>query len=276
MQLPIEIWLLIFKFLVVHDVCKFRFLSKRGNSIYFFIRKEFGFDLLIDTAKKIFDVEEYYETLKIQFVEVLCRQVKERFEFSTYLLIRYSLENFLRMTTISNTFLHLFHCPRSFFSKNNCLLCSRLFVKTEIDYRIDFSILSEKGNIISQKDYDFHFLGDNKQQKDIINSDLKRCLNMAVIQDGCDFLLYFFEIQGRYFFNFFKCLVDVCSMNKQNRLYFMELSTNLFNSFLCYILRRVNLKSLNEFFEELEIRQFKHLRVINKKYKEYLRKKYES
>ena len=180
------------------------------------------------------------------------------------------------MNTISNTFLHLCHCPRSFYSKNNCLLCSRLFVKTKIDYRIDFSILSEKGTIISKKDYDFKFFWDNKQQKDIINSDLKRCLKVVVIQDSYDFLLYFFEIQGRYFANFFKCIVDVCAMNKQNRLYFLELSTNLFNNFLCYILRRVNLKSLNEFFEEVEIKQFKHLKVVNKKYKEYLKEKYES
>ena len=273
MHLPIEIWVLIFRFLLIHDACKFRFLSRRANSIYFFIVKKFGFNFLIDTAKKIFDVEEYYETLKTQFVEVLCSQTKDRFGFPTHLFIRYSLENFLRMTTISNTFLHLFHCPRSFFSKNTCLLCSRLFVKSEIDFRIDFSILSEKQTIISQKDYDFKFFWDNKQQKEIINSDLRRCLNVVVIQEGYDFLLYFFEIQGRYFSNFFKCLVEKCSMNKRKRLYFMELSTHLFNSFLCYILRHVNLKSLNEFFEEVEINQFKYLKVVNKMYKEYLKKK---
>ena len=275
MQLPIEIWLLIFRFLTLSDVCKFKFLSKRSNSIYFSIGRDLGLNFLVDNAKKIFNVDEYYETMKVFFVEELYRQIKSELNFSTRVFLRYSLENFLRMTTISNTLMHLFYCPRSFFAKSDCLLCSRLFVK-DVDFKVDFSVLKKKNTIISIKDYNFNFFWDNKQQKDIINSDLKRCLNTVVIQDRFDLLFYFIEIQGRYYSNFFKCLVKVCLLNKPQQFHLITLSNELFNNFICYILRHVNLKCLNDLFEGVEINQFKNFKVINKKYKEYLKNKYES
>ena len=50
----------------------------------------------------------------------------------------------------------------------------------------------------------------------------------------------------------------------------------LFNSYFCYVLRHLNLNSLNDMFEEIEFNQFQYLKVINQKYKEHLRKKYEN
>ena len=274
--MSIEIWVLIFRFLTLSDVCKFRFLSKRANSIYFFIGRELGLSFLVENAKKIFDVGEYYKKIKVYFVEELCRHLKDRFQFSTYLFMRYCLENFLRMTTISNTLLHLFYCPRSFFAKSDCLLCSRLIVKTDADCKINFSVLSKKDTIISKKDYQFEFFWDNKQQKDIISSDLKRYLNTVVIQDSFDFLLYFFEIQGRYFTNFFNSLAEVSLVTKSQQFYLINFSNELFDNFFCYVLRHVKINHLNDLFEEVEFNQFKYLKVINKKYKEHLKKKYES
>ena len=274
--MPIEIWILIFQFLTLPDVCKFRFLSKRANSIYFYIGRKKGLTFLLDNAKKIFDVEEYYKTIKVYFVEQLFCQLKLRLPFSTYLFMRYCLENFLRMTTVSNVLLHLFYCPRSFFAKSDCLLCSRLILKTDVSCKINFSTLSKKDTIISKKDYDFKFFWDNKQQKDIISSDLRRCLNVVVIQDSYDFLLYFLEIQGRYFSNFFHFLLKVSTVSKSEEAYINDLSNELFDNFFFWILRSVKINRLNDLFAEVEVSQFKYLKVINKKYKEYLKKKYEN
>ena len=105
---------------------------------------------------------------------------------------------------------------------------------------------------------------------------MKRCLNTVIIQDSREFLLYFFEIQGRYYCNFFKSLAEVFSLNRSEKSFFIELSSSLLNSFFCYILRHVNLNSLNELFEQVEFNQFQYLKVINKKYKENLKNKYES
>ena len=267
---------MIFQFLTLKDVFKFKFLSRKANSIYFFVGKKHGLDFLISNAKKIFEPESYYETMKYLFVHEICNKMEEKFTFSTRLFVRYFLENFLRMTTISNTLLHLFYCPRSFFSKSECKLCSRLFLQKEMGIPIEFSILSRKNTLISEKEYQFNFFWVDKDQKDIINSDIKRCLNTVIIQDSRDFLLYFFEIQGRYYCNFFKSLVEVLSFNRSEKSFFIELSSSLLNSFFCYILRHVNLNSLNELFEQVEFNQFQHLKVINKKYKEYLKNKYEN
>ena len=263
----------IFKFLTVSDIFKFRFLSRASNSLFFSVGKEFGVDFLIENSKKIFDTEEYYDCLKYFFVTELMKEIKDRFSFVDLLFIRYCLENFLRMTTISNTLNHLFYCKRSFFGANNCRLCSRIFIKKDILSFPNFTILT-KDSIM--KEYDFNFFWVDENQKDIINSDMKRCLNTVVIQKSTDFLIYFVEIQGRYYCNFFKCLSDTLNVNKANKVYLLERSSKLFNSYLCYLLRLVNFNSLNSLFMQIDVNQFKYLKVINKKYKDYLKNKYEN
>ena len=275
MKLPIEIWLYVFKFLTISEILKFRFLSKACNSLYFNIGFEYGVDFLVKNSKMIFDTNQYYDCLKYFFVTELVEGVKDKFSFCDRLFIRYSLENFLRMTTISNTLYHLFYCPRSFFASNNCKLCSRIFIKKNMLFYPNFKIL-DSDTIISKKKYEFNFFWVDSNQKDIINSDIKRCLNTVVIQDSTDFLLYFIEIQGRYYCNFFKCLTDFLSVEKSKKVFLLEFSSELFNSYLCYILRHVNLIAIESMFQQVEVNQFKYLKVINKKYKEYLKEKYES
>ena len=150
---------MIFQFLTIKDAFKFKYLSRRANSIYFFVGKKHGLDFLVSNAKKIFEPESYYETMKYLFVDEICNQTAEKFTFSTQLFLKYFLEIFLRMTTISNTLLHLFYCPRSFFSKSECRLCSRLFLHKEMGVPIEFSILSRKNTLISEKEYQFNFFG---------------------------------------------------------------------------------------------------------------------
>ena len=238
--------------------------------------QKFDLNFLIDSSKKIFDIDEYYETIKNMFVIQLSQKLKARFQFSNYLFMRYCLEIFLRMTTVSNTLLQLFYCPRAFFAKSNCLLCSRLIIKKDLFCDIRFSSLLEKNTIISEKDYDFKYFWDNNQQRDTICSDLKRCLNVLVIQDSIDVLLQFLEIQGRYFGNFFHSLASVACLTHTEKYFLISVSTNCFNNFMSYILRNVNLNNLNNLFEDIEKEQFKYLKVINKKYKQKLKKKYES
>ena len=276
MHLPVEIWILIFQFLTILDICKFRYLSRRGNSLYFLIGRNFNLNFLIDNSKKIFCIEEYYDTLKNQFVSQLSKHLKVKFPFPTYLFMRYCLENFLRMATVSNTLLHLFYCPRSFFAKSNCLLCKRLFLRKDLIVSIEFDSLLKANTVISEKDYDFKYFWDNEHQRNVICSDMKRCLNVLVIQDSIDLLLQFIEIQGRYFNNFFHTLAGLCSIKKSEKIYLINLSANLFDNFLCYVLRHVRLNYLNDLFEDISKNQFKYLRVINQKYKDKLKKKYES
>ena len=93
--------MIIFKFLLLKDIFKFKFLSRRANSIYFFAGKELLF--LINTSKKIFDVDDYYEKFQFFFIEKFAFDLKEKFSFSKYLYLRSSLEEISREMTISNT-----------------------------------------------------------------------------------------------------------------------------------------------------------------------------
>ena len=250
---------------------------KRANSIYFFVGKENGLTFLVNKARNIFDFDEYYEKIHVSFIDQLCFHLKERFTFSKYLYIRSFFENFLRGMSISNILLHLFYCPRSFFSKNDCFICSRRYLKKELECPIKFF---ENENISSQieteKEYDFKFFWDNEQQKNVINSNIKRCLSTFIIQDSRELLFLFFEIQGRYFANFFHSLSKVCLDTKEERYYFIKISNELFQDFFSYILRNVRLNYLNDLFDEIEFDHFKYLKIINKKYKEELKRRYES
>ena len=125
---------MIFQFLTLKDVFKFKFLSRKANSIYFFVGQKHGLDFILSNSKKIFEPEIYYETMKYLFVHEICNKMEEKFTFSTRLFVRYFLENFLRMTTISNILLHLFYCPRSFFSKSECKLMFKTIFKKRNRY----------------------------------------------------------------------------------------------------------------------------------------------
>ena len=54
---------MIFKFLLFKDIFQFKFLSRRGNEIYFFAGEKLSF--LVNTSKKIFDVDDYYKNFSI-------------------------------------------------------------------------------------------------------------------------------------------------------------------------------------------------------------------
>ena len=120
------------------------------------------------------------------------------------------------------------------------------------------------------------FFWENKEQRDIINSDIVRCIDNVVIQDATDFLVYFIEIQARYYCNFFICLSNFISAERAEKIFLLEFSSKLFDSYLNYILRHLDLDGFKNIFDEVDINQFPYLKVINRKYKEYLKLKYES
>ena len=273
--------MIIFKFLLLGDVFKFKYLSKRANSIYFFVGKEKELFFLIDSARKIFDIDEYYEKFQFFLIEKLSFDLKKKFSFSKYLYLRSSLEEISREMTISNILFHLFYCPRSIFSKSDCLNCSRLFLKKELEVSFEFF---ENFNILSYLDsdekeiqeFEFDIFWNNDQQKTVINSDIRRCLNTFIVQYNKQFLLLFLEIQFRIFSNFFHSLSKTFSNEKEERILFMKLAIYFVRKFALYILHSIRLLDLNNLFEEIEFDQFKFLKVINRKYKEELRRKYES
>ena len=235
---------------------------------------------LIHTSKKIFDVDDYYEKFQFYFVEKMAVELKEKFSFHKYLYLRFSLEEISREMTISNLLFHLFYCPRSIFSKNDCLNCSRLFLKKELEISFEFF---ENFNILSYLDtdekeiqeFEFNIFWNNDQQKSVINSDIKRCLNSFVIQYYKQFLLLILEIQFRIFLNFFHSLSKTFSNEKEERILFMKISISYVRKFALYTLYNINFTELNNLFEEIEYDQFEFLKVINKKYKEELFKRYE-
>ena len=188
------------------------------------------------------------------------------------------MEEISREITISNVLFHLFYCPRSSFSRNECMRCSRLYVKKELEvtaeYLKNLDILSESDEKEIQ-DFEFTIFWNNDYQRTVINSDIKRCLDTFIIEYSKQFLLLILEIQFRIFMNFFHSLSKSFSKKEDERVLFMKMALYFIRKFSIYVLKNIRLADLNNLFDEIEFDQFKFLKVINNKYKEELIRRYE-
>ena len=279
--MPIEIWIIIFKFLQLKDLFNFKFLSRKANSIYFSGWKNKKLFFLIETSKKVFDVNDYYYNFNLLLQEKFIVDLKRKFTFSKYLYLRSSLEEISREITISNIFFHLFYCPRSSFAKSDCI-CARLFLKKELEVNAEYlenlnvlPYLEIDENEIEMYQFELNFFWNNDLQRSVINSNVKRCLSTSIVQYDKQFLLLFLEIQIRIFINFFHLLSKSFSDEKDERELFMKMSLYFVRKFSIYVINTIKLSELEKLFEEIEFGQFEFLKVINKKYKEELIRKYE-
>ena len=280
--LPIEIWIIIFKFLDLKDLFSFKFLSRKSNSIYFSVGREKNLFFLIETSKKVFNLNNYHFNFNAILLKEFILDLKRRFTFSKYLYLRSSLEEISREITISNIFLHLFYCPRSSFAKSECI-CARVFLKKEVEVNAEYlenlNILPHLDideNEIEMHAFEFNFFWNNEQQRSVINSNVKRCLSTFIVQYNKQFLLLFLEIQIRIFMNFFVKLSKSFSKEKDERELFLKMSLYFVRKFSIYVMNSMKFSELEKLFDEIEFAQFKFLKVINNKYKEELIKKYEN
>ena len=279
--LPIEIWIIIFKFLNLKDLFSFKFLSRKSNSIYFSVGQEKNLFFLIETSRKVFNLNNYYFNFNSILLKEFIVDLKRRFSFSKYLYLRSSLEEISRETTVSNIFMHLFYCPRSSFAKNECN-CARVFLKKEIEVNAEYL---ENLNILPHLDsdknkfemhaFEFNFFWNNEQQRSVINSNIKRCLSTFIVQYHNQFLLLFLEVQIRIFMNFFVKLSKNFSKEKDEIELFLKMSLYFVRKFSIFVINNINFSELEKLFNEIEFGQFQFIKVINKKYKEELIKKYE-
>ena len=278
--LPIEIWIIIFKFLDLKDLFSFKFLSRKSNSIYFSVGQEKNLFFLIETSKKVFNLNNYHFNFNSILLKEFIVDLKRRFSFSKYLYLRSSLEEVSRNVTISNIFMYLFYCPRSAFAKNECI-CARLFLKKEVEVNEEYL---ENLNVLPYFDFvdeklrprfEFNFFWSNEHQRSVINSNIKRCLSTFIVQYHNQFLLLFLEVQIRIFMNFFVKLSKNFSKDKDEIELFLKMSLYFVRKFSIFVINNVNFSELEKLFNEIEFKQFQFVKVINKKYKEELIKKYE-
>ena len=120
LDLPDEIWTMILKYLSTVEVFSFKFLCKRFYKISFYDKKLKFFTI---NARKIFEVNDYYENF-FYLLEDLLKKLKKEFDEITFIFLKYSFEDLKNLFMISNCFFHLFSCPRSIFAKSDCKHCS--------------------------------------------------------------------------------------------------------------------------------------------------------
>ena len=225
-------------------------------------------------------MNDYYNNFQFFLTEKFIVDLKRKYSFSKYLYLRSSLEEISREITISNVLFHLFYCPRSIFSRNECLRCSRLYVKKELEvtaeYLKNLDILSYfESDEKEIQDFEFTIFWNNDHQRSVINSDIKRCLDTFIIEYSKQFLLLILEIQFRIFMNFFHSLSKSFSKKEDERVLFMKMALYFIRKFSIFVLKSIRLADLNNLFDEIEFDQFKFLKVINNKYKEELIRRYE-
>ena len=190
-DLPNEIWTLILDFLPLKDVFSLKFLYKRFYHISFLKKKLRYFTI---NSHKIFEVTEYYDMFFYMFNNLL-NNLKMKFDVSTFLLLKYSLEDLKNLFMISNCLYHLFSCPRSVFARNDCVYCSRLYISqinqpknfnciNDFNFNIFFNAEKLSNNSLSiLKKFKVLVFFKSLDEFSVINSDRKRCLNTFIAQD---------------------------------------------------------------------------------------------
>ena len=201
LDLPIEIWQMILEFVSTRDIISFKFLSKRFYRLSF-LKKDLKY--LIENSCKIFDVNDYYFMFSYFYCELL-RFFEVKFDHLTYLFLKFSFEDLKNQITISNCLNHLFFCPRSFYAKNDCLNCSRAYIKSQIIRPKNFNCISDfkfnsffnlAGLSLSSldilKQFKILVFFNSFDEYSIINSGRSRCLNTMIFQDHLHLVLVFF------------------------------------------------------------------------------------
>lgn len=279
-DIPNEIWIYIFKFLVLKDIFNFKFLCKRSNEIYFFSME---INFLNRIAKNLFDTNSYYDNFNRFFQIEVKKKLKKKINFCDYLYLSFSVEEITNEMTISNILFHLFHCPRSIFCKNECLKCGLLFIKEDLPKTFkfveDFNFYSwfdmkkfddEIDDIISH--FEFNIFYSNRHQKEVILSDRKRCLTSFVVQHQLQFFLLFLEAHFRILCNFFYQLSSVIS-KKEEKNVFLNTSFRYIRKFTTFSMYNIKDDYFQKIFDEIEFSQFNFLKVINNKYIEEVRRR---
>ena len=242
-------------------------------------------------SRKIFDVNQYYDMFFYLFDNLL-NKLKMKFNESTFLLLKYSLDDLKNLSMISNCLYHLFSCPRSVFARNDCFYCSRLFIK-EVNRPKNFICVDEfnfniflnkfiKGNLSVNstnvlKRFKIIVFFKSLDEFSVINSDRKRCLTTFIVQDYIRLVLVFFEIQLRIFLNFFYNIVKDKYVKTEDEIrFFLEQCFNFTFDFVTHCIGKVNVSFFEEIFDQVDFNEYDSnvIKVINKKYIEYCNRKY--
>ena len=114
---------------------------------------------------------------------------------------------------------------------------------------------------------------DSLKHIESINSDKSRCLTVLVINNVCELMILFFETQIRIFYNFFfKLSVDVFFTNCERKNFLTD-RFNFVLNFIKYCSKNIKISMFEEIFFNYDYSSFP-IKIINNKYKEFVKKKY--
>ena len=215
-------------------------------------------------SHEIFDINNYYDYFNIK------------------LFFKFSFDELKNYFLISNVLFHMFNCSRSDFANDNCSLCCRLYIDelfrpTNFNIKIDFDFFStELKDYFYKNGYskiNINLFYDSLKHIESINSDKCRCLTVLVINNVCELMILFFETQIRIFYNFFvKLSVDVF-FTICERKNFLTDCFNFVLNFIKYCLKNIKISMFEEIFFNYDYSSFP-IKIINNKYKEFVKKKY--
>lgn len=255
-----------------------KFICKMFNRIVFFNK---DIEYYTKISREIFDIESYYENFNIQ-LQIFFDKIKKNYTDTTNLFLKFSFDELKNCFLISNVLFHMFNCSRSDFAKDNCSLCCRLYIDelfqpVNFNIKIDFDFFSTE-----LKDYfyknrysktNINLFYDSLKHIESINSDKHRCLKVLVINNVCELIILFFETQIRIFYNFFFELSTDVFFTKCEKKKFLSDCIDFILNFLKYCLKNIKISMFEKIFSNYDYSSFP-IKIINNKYKEFVKKKY--
>ena len=175
----------------------------------------------------------------------------------------------------------MFNCPRSNYLNNVCRDCSRIYSEFKPDDD-DFFLLKsyfDSDETYEKQEYILNFkmkiFYDNIEQKNVLESNLKRCLTLKIFRSSFDIYICFLEVLSRILFHSFYSITDENFFDKDCETY-ISLFHEFYKDFMIEINKNLKKNLFKKIFLEFEINKdynSNFIRILNQKYIDVIKNK---
>ena len=255
------------------DLNRIKFLNKTFYSLIFHFSKRISF--YRDFSNKFFDSIEYYEKFN-EYLQDFIDKLRIKVDFSSFLYFYYRISLLKDIFLSSNVIYHLFNCPRSYFIRSyckDCCVCYSTKIKqpsfiSDGYFFLDSNFIYELHELRYKRYFKIKIFYRNFDEKEVVESDIRRCLTFKVFKSKHDIYIAFVEVLSRILFNSFYSIVEDFEEKEDSEI-FISLFHDFYEKFIKFFNEATFGKSFfRKIFHEFELINYNtdFIKIINDKY----------
>ena len=237
-------------------------------------------------------LKNYTNSLLTHNDNVLFERLKYYFNFPTLCYLRYRLQLIKNQFLCSNVLMYLFNCPRSDYAISNCKYCSRLFAPCSSTVFLASletlcRIVSSTGTFCNSvlplfeeyfiKRFNLNIAYKSREHYETIIFEQERCLELCVFDSPYSIILKYCEVLLRILYNFLWSVSD--DFKDGRKIFFLDSCLYFMIEFFGKVTRLIHTHQFQTIYLTYTPHvdySTRHIRIINNKYIEYCRQRFDS